>query len=166
MSEIQDVTPTLDDQFEDGSSSEEINFNDLNLESSIEGGSKKPIFEENTLATVVEVHIKKVRQIATTRDGSDTYTPLIVNIVTQTDDGKTSYDNYNGLRLTSDGNLWCGETSQFGNLVALIKEEKKGMKTFEDIFGYLKEGLRVKIRTREFTYNNKITKKNIITQLI
>jgi len=168
--EIKDVTPSFDEQFDsenDDKFAEEIPLENLQgLDSSIDGGDSKPVFNENTLATVVEIRIKKSKQTATTKNGDDTYHPLIVNIVTQTDDGLTSYDNYGGLRLTSQNTLWCGDKSQFGKLIQLIKEEKSDIETFDDVFAFLKAGLRVKIKTQTSTYQGNEYKKNLITQII
>lgn len=164
--EIKDVTPQMDSNMEEDSYYEELDINSMtNLDSSTECATK-PVFEVNTPATIVEVKIKRSKKQATTKNGDDTYTPLIVTLVTQTDNGVTSYDNYGGLRETSDGNLWCGETSALGKLLELCKKEKKGLDTFGAFFKYLQSGLRVKIITTSNEFNGKEYKKNMITQII
>lgn len=165
MQEITDVTPKMDSNMADDYYDVVDIKNMSNLSSSLDGGSSKPIFETNTLATVVDVSIKRNKQAATTKSGNDTYFPLIVTITTQTDDGQISYDNYGGLRETSEGGLWCGDDSALGQLISLCKEEKK-LSTFEDFFSYISEGLRVKIQTKTNTYKGQEYKKNIITQIV
>jgi len=170
MSEnIHDVTPGIDENL-DGEDKfyEEVSLTDLGklLESNAEG-TTKPIFESNTPATIVSVTVKRSKKKETTRTGDSYYLPLIVSIETRTDDGQISYDNYGGLRQTEEGTLWCGEKSQFGKLIQLIKQEDSNVRTFNDIFNFLnKEGLRVKIKTQTTTFNDTEYKKNLITQII
>lgn len=166
---IHDVTPKLDDSIDDSDDEfyEKISIDSLGaaLNSSTEGGSK-PEFTKNTAATVMSVNLKKSKKVASTKDGRP-YIPLIVTIECQTDDGQTTYDNYGGLRETEEGGLWCGEKSQFGKLIKLIKEEDDDISTYNDIFKFLQApGLRVKIKTQSILYNGQEYKKNLITQFI
>jgi len=137
----------------------------LKLDSSIDGGSSKPILDVNTEAVIKNVTIKRHNEKAWTKRGDDWYYPLSVSIETELKDGQTSYDNYGGLRQTSTGMLWAGERSQFGRLVSLVKEET-GASSFKDIFDYLVEGRRVKIKTEESTFNGKTYRKNLIKQFL
>ncbi len=163
------VPPEMDDDITEKSDAywEEITLDSLGsaLKSSTEG-STKPEFAKNTPATIIGVKIKKAKRAATTKDGRP-YVPLNVTIETQTDDGLTSYDNYSGLRETEEGGLWCGEKSQFGRLIQLIKEEDDEIDTFDDVFRFLKTpGLRVKIKTTIIGYRGQEYKKNLINQFI
>jgi len=167
--EIHDVTPKIDENL-DGEDKfyEEVSLEDLGklLDSNAEGNTK-PLFENNTPATVMGVTIKRSKKKQATKKGDSYYLPLLVSIETRTDDGQVSYDNYGGLRETEEGTLWCGDTSQFGKLVKLIKEEDGNVNTFNDVFRFLKkDGLRVKIKTQTSTYEGNEYKKNLITQII
>ena len=166
---IKDVTPELDENLHsEDKFYEEINIDDLGkkLESSAEGNTK-PTFDSNTAVTVIGVTLKRSKKKAVTRDGNQYYNPIIVTIETKTDSGETSYDNYGGLRETEEGTLWCGETSQFGKLIKLIKEEDATIRTFNDVFKFLNTpGLRVKIKTSYVNFQNKEYVKNLITQFI
>ncbi len=165
--EIKDVTPQMDNNMEEDSYYEELNIDEMdNLDSSTEFKGTKPTFDTNTLATITEVKVKRAKKTMTTKNGEDIYYPLIVTICSTTDDGQVTYDNYGGLRETSEGNLWCGDKSALGKLLELCKNEKEGLDTFGEFFKYLQSGLRVKIRTEVTTYQGKEYKKNMITQII
>lgn len=167
---ITDVTPNMEDEEiivdEDiDDVSEEVSLSDLKLESSLEGGSSKPICKTNTEAEIVSLSIKRHNEKNWTRKGDDWYYPLSVSIECKLKDGQTTFDNYSGLRETSTGNLWCGEKSQFGKLVTLVKEET-GAKDFKEVFDYLEAGRRVKIKTEESSFNDKTYQKNLIKQFL
>ena len=172
---IRDVTPKdankvygeeENDTFEKDATSEVVTFDELadKLSSSTESGSGKPICENNTKATIMEVELKRTFEPKTTKDGQSEYYPLIFNIHTRTEDGQDSFDNYGGLRETEDG-LWSGEKSAFGKLLKLAKEEAD-IKTYADFFNFVKAGVDVKIRTETTSFGDNEYKKNIIKQFI
>lgn len=172
---IQDVTPkdagkvydeNNENVFEKDATSETISLDELNdkLASSTEAGSGKPVCENNTKATIMNVELKRTFEPKTTKDGSSEYYPLIFNVHTKTENGEDSFDNYGGLRETEDG-LWSGEKSAFGKLLKLAKEEAD-IKTYADFFNFVKAGVDVKIRTETTTFGDNEYKKNIIKQFI
>ena len=156
---IEDVTPKdankvygeeENDTFEKDATSEVVTFDELadKLSSSTESGSGKPICENNTKATIMEVELKRTFEPKTTKDGQSEYYPLIFNIHTRTEDG-----------------LWSGEKSAFGKLLKLAKEEAD-IKTYADFFKFVKAGVDVKIRTETTSFGDNEYKKNIIKQFI
>lgn len=162
---MEDVTPQIDENMNDDYY-EELTLDDMpGLESPAGKIGSKPVFENNTLATITEVRMKKSKQPQYTRDGESTYYPVIVTIVTETEDGLVSFDNYGGLRLTSDDNLWAGPKSQLGKLLNLCKAETS-INNFKDFFDYLNSGVQVKIRTQISQFQGKEYSKNLIQQIV
>lgn len=160
--EVDEVIDTEDSMYE------EIDIDSLGKKLDVSAEDKgKPTFDSNTPATIMNVTLKKTKTQAVTRKGDAYYTPMIVTIETNTDDGQTSYDNYGGLRMTEEGNLWAGPKSMFGKLVRQIKEEDSSVETMGDVFKFLRTpGLRVKIKSTTTKYEDKEYTKNIITQFI
>ena len=144
-------------------------LNDAELKTLRIGGGTKPVFAEPTKSRITEVRIVKSDRRATDKQGV-LHTPVLVKLVSQTEDGRTSFDTYGGGRLypnpieESAMNFWKGETSDLGKLLSLVKDKLPEKPTLLDLKEAL-TGTKVMLKTVSRQFQGEDHQKNIVVDV-